>query len=133
MRLRAVSWQQRVAEVTRKLETLAASERPASAEASGPSEGEEDIIQSALRMFKGTLLTDDGLEEDLRERLYAIENVLRQRGSDGRVGFTASQIDSCLIGLRGFAGQHPDVDAMLLRLTEAKTSALTWRTIAGRA
>lgn len=133
MRLRAVSWQERVAEVAGTLETQGTGEQPASVEESGPPEGEEDIIQSALRMFNGKLLTDAGLEDDMRKRLSTIENVLSQRGSDGRVAFTASQIESCLIGLRGFAGQHPDVDIALLRLSEAKTSALTWRIIAGRA
>ena len=78
------------------------------------------------------MLPDDDLDGDMREGLRLTDAILAQRDEKGRVAYTQSQVDSCIIGLRGSAGTHPEFDAMLHGLKEAKKAALSWRTLAKR-
>lgn len=115
LRLRVVTWQERVAEIAKRKTQI--TDAP---EACEPSGARADIFETALRIFNGTRQPDDYLATDMRDRLRAIDGILNLRDTRGRPAFTGSQIESCRIGLRGFAGEHPDVDAMLQRLTKAK-------------
>jgi hypothetical protein len=99
---------------------------------SEPSDNWQNVIETARRLFNAELLPDDGLDADMHDRLAMIENVLAQRDSRGLISYTRTQIESCAIGLRRHAGTHAKIDTMLLRLDEAKKSALTRHDIAGR-
>ena len=70
-------------------------------------------------------------EWTLERRLAKCAEVLALRDGEGRVGYTRSQIDSLLIGLRTYHGQ-PGADAMLDKLAEARKSALSWSDMASR-
>lgn len=99
---------------------------------SEPSDAGVDIVAAALRIFGGRIIPDDEIDADIHDRLASIENVLAQRDSRGLISYTRTQVESCAIGLRRHAGTHAKIDTMLLRLDEAKKSALTRHDIAGR-
>ena len=97
-----------------------------------------DAAATARGMFNATVI--EGAPElphrpeddwPLPRRLAAIADILNQRDARGRISYTRSQVDSCLIGLRSFAGQ-PGADAMLARLALAKKTALTAAVLAWR-
>lgn len=132
LRLRAVDWRQLVARVGKGPEGITAGPAGARAEYGGPLLDRESFIDAAIRIFNATLLPEDGLDSDLRERLRIVDSILSQRNANGGLSFTQSQIKACVIGLSGFAGKHPEVDAMLVRLADAKRSALSWQALAER-
>ena len=68
----------------------------------------------------------------MHDRLATIDRVLARRDGKGRVAYTRSEVESCAIGLRRHAGAHPDIDAMLHRLNEAKKTALGWQELSRR-
>ena len=103
------------------------SEQPSEASAPPP-----DLVEMACRILNATIGPDDDLDPDMRDRLNMIEVILCQRDMRGRINYTASQIESCAIGLRRHAGTHPDIDAMLHRLNEAKKTALGWQELSRR-
>jgi hypothetical protein len=74
----------------------------------------------------------DDMDCASRERLRLIENILALRDGKGRVAYTASQIDGCIIGLRGFAQEHPQNAKMLARLRDARRESLTAGEVAER-
>ena len=83
------------------------------------------------------MLADNGLPGDepdctMQDRLAMIGAILAQRDDRGRVAYTASQVESCRIGLRQYAGTHPTIDVMLARLNAARKNALSWRMIVAR-
>jgi hypothetical protein len=91
-----------------------------------------DVFKIAKQMFGAIEVPDDGLDLEMNERLHCIATLLRKTDSKGRVAFTETEIESCIIGLRGFKGDHPRIDEMLLRLEAALPKALTWQKLAKR-
>ena len=98
------------------------------------SEPSEDIVEIAKRMFRAVAVWDDphGLDFETWNCLRRIDGILSLRDGKGRVAYTASQIDSCIIALRLHADEHPQNAAMLARLREAKKNALSAVTLADR-
>jgi hypothetical protein len=91
-----------------------------------------NIIEKARRIFHGVPIEEEGHHDHTASHLAMIDSVLMLTDEQGRSSYTQSQIDSCMIGLRGSAGTRPDVDKMLDRLRKAKGSALSWRKLARR-
>jgi hypothetical protein len=90
-------------------------------------------VRAILIVQNGTKAPEsDDLDDDIRERLQKIDAILEQRDQWGRVAYSQSQVEACIIGLRRSAGAHPTIDAMLHRLNEAKKTALNWRELATR-
>lgn len=97
-----------------------------------------DAAATARVMFNATVIEDapelpHRPEDDwpLPRRLAAIDDILNQRDARGRINYTATEIESCRIGLAPFTGQ-PGADATLARLALAKKSALIAAVLARR-
>jgi hypothetical protein len=135
IRLRRLDWRALAAEATGRLAAAVAPKSPPAAAPTAAALSHEAMIGVATQMFNATMIpadTEDDLSADIRERLAAIAAVLAQRDARGRVAYTAAQVESCRIGLSRHAGTHPDIDAMLDGLNEAKKNALTWQVLAAR-
>lgn len=72
-------------------------------------------------------------EMPLERRLELIDQVLAQRNSSGNIGYTQTEIESCIIGLRRYGAQSDAAAEMLDRLQIAMTKALTWDRMAATA
>lgn len=130
--LRAIPWKDRIPKGIAKQEIQAPAAPPPGTHPSGATDEQPDIIQMFLRTFNGQIVPDDDADPEVWSQIDTIETILNQRDVKGRISYTRSQVDSCFIGLRGLAGTHPAVDAMLARLEKAKKSALTWTSLAAR-
>ena len=98
----------------------------------GPWRIESARVMLATPPLPAATLPGDEPDCTMRDRLAMIGAILAQRDDRGRVAYTTSQIESCRIGLRQYAGTHPTIDVMLARLNAARTNALTWRMIVAR-
>ena len=130
-----LNWRTLAAEATARIAQAAAPKPTTPATPAAEVSSWRSLVEAAARMFNATILPDDEAEaddDDLRERLAAIGAILDQRDERGRIAFTGSQVEACRIGLARYAGTGKAADAMLLRLAEAKKSALSWQTLAGR-
>ena len=90
--------------------------KPEKPQESLPDAQQHPLVTAAMTIFNAKLMPDDGLTPDMRDRLTAIIGVISQTDREGRSNFTASEIESCLIGLRRHRGTHLTVDTMLLCL-----------------
>ena len=99
-----------------------------------PSEPSENILDIAKRLFGPGAVWDDPDDLDFEswERLRLIEGILTLRDGKGRIAYTQSQIESCIIGIRGHVARHPKNAAMLARLKVAKVDALSHGELARR-
>ena len=127
-----LNWRTLAAEATARIAQAAAPKPTTPAAPVAEVSSWRALIEAAARMFGATAIPDDEDDDDLRERLAAIGAILDQRDERGRIAFTGSQVEACRIGLARYAGTGKAADAMLLRLAEAKKSALSWQTLAGR-